>query len=405
MYQGDDGYRVRLAQMLPDYGTVKLDSTIVDRQKWKALWTALREQTSFSTNLCRIGLPNMKMDHGLVSMDSAQGIYNLILDTVVLLVDPFERILRSDENPEATMKTIPRLFTSRLATEVLPSATADLMLQSETRSLYDGIVSAHVAVAIQHDRRPFSGTAFVRNLVRAAWEEMLYRTEWHIHDDLIKDGHEHRLYEGNNNSDQNNGETNFNAKKYQTLVKMRMHLQSWRRRLEGTTYAFSMNYYDQQFEPWLPDGARWALVQERRIWARLHDKLASLEAIASSHMEAFSARATLEGDFAAFRQAEDAKKQTEEANNQTAIANRQARSAGQLTKIATIIVPCTFVASIFSMGGSFAAGERHFYVYWAISVPVTLALLLWVLHGDIKETWQKWRGTGPQKVKEADKMV
>lgn len=68
-------------------------------------------------------------------------------------------------------------------------------------------------------------------------------------------------------------------------------------------------------------------------------------------------------------------------------ADRQARNARQLTWVATVIVPCTFVASVFSMGGSFAAGEDLFYVYWAISVPVTIVLLTWVLQAVI---WKRW---------------
>lgn len=41
-------------------------------------------------------------------------------------------------------------------------------------------------------------------------------------------------------------------------------------------------------------------------------------------------------------------------------ANEQARQVGLLTSLATI----------FSMGGPFAAGERLFWVYWVIAVPI-----------------------------------
>lgn len=111
----------------------------------------------------------------------------------------------------------------------------------------------------------------------------------------------------------------------------------------------------------------------------------------SANMEAFSTQIALGGSFAAYRRAEDANEQTWEANEQTkiAIANRHARSAGQLTKITTVIVPCSFVASIFSMGGAFGAGEHLFFVHWARSVTITVALLSWVLHGDIKKMWRK----------------
>ncbi|TGO47240.1 hypothetical protein BCON_0287g00100 [Botryotinia convoluta] len=83
-------------------------------------------------------------------------------------------------------------------------------------------------------------------------------------------------------------------------------------------------------------------------------------------------------------------------------ANRQARSAGQLTKIATAVVPSTVVASVFSMGGNFAAGEKLFLVYWAISLPVTLALLIWVLHEDISKAWSQLTARRRSKEHESD---
>lgn len=174
-------------------------------------------------------------------------------------------------------------------------------------------------------------------------------------------------------------------------------MQLWRERLKRTTYAFSMDVDCHCQRSQSP--------HESRIWARLLEKLTTIETTISNHMDAFSARAALEGSFAAYRQADESREQTREANEQTKIANRHARSAGQLTKIATIIVPCTFVASIFSMGGSFAAGEHLFFVYWAISVPITLALLSWVLHGEIKKMWHKWRGNQNKEGKQADKMA
>ena len=79
-------------------------------------------------------------------------------------------------------------------------------------------------------------------------------------------------------------------------------------------------------------------------------------------------------------------------------SNKQARSASQLTKLATFIVPSTFVASIFSMNGSYAAGEQDFYLYWAISAPITVLLLTWVVIGQDLQDWlmklgaAKWYG-------------
>jgi Mg2+ and Co2+ transporter CorA len=266
--------------------------------------------------------------------------------------------------------------------------------------MYESLGSAHADVAIEHDYRPISGTAFVRNLVRAVWEESIYRTEAEINDKLYEDRFQYGFYR---DVKQTYTENDRNAQSYHSLIQKRIEVQFWREELKRTTYAFSMDIDYQRSQPQLP--TKLTEARESRIWARLHEKLATMESTISNHTEAFSARAALEVSFAAYRQAEESKHQTREANEQTTIANRHARSAGQLTKIATIIVPCTFVASIFSMGGSFAAGEHLFFVYWAISVPITAALLAWVLHKDIKEMWHKWRGHQNKEEKQADKMA
>ncbi|CAN8103214.1 unnamed protein product [Discula destructiva] len=118
-------------------------------------------------------------------------------------------------------------------------------------------------------------------------------------------------------------------------------------------------------------------------------------------MDMYAQRAALQQAMEAAKQTDQANKQTEEANKltaeglkQTEAGNRMARSSGQLTKIATVIVPCSFVASIFSMGDEFAAGKSLFYVYWVISMPTTAVLLFWVLCGE----WvlQRWKAADEQ---------
>ncbi|KAB8273760.1 hypothetical protein BDV30DRAFT_238285 [Aspergillus minisclerotigenes] len=54
-------------------------------------------------------------------------------------------------------------------------------------------------------------------------------------------------------------------------------------------------------------------------------------------------------------------------------SNKQAQQVGYLTSLATVFVPISFVAAIFSMGGDFAAGANYFWVYWVIAVPVLAA--------------------------------
>lgn len=55
---------------------------------------------------------------------------------------------------------------------------------------------------------------------------------------------------------------------------------------------------------------------------------------------------------------------------ETIASNKQAQQVGYLTSLATLFIPISFVAAVFSMGGDFSAGASHFWVYWVIAVPV-----------------------------------
>ncbi|KAL6721504.1 hypothetical protein ACLMJK_000608 [Lecanora helva] len=61
-------------------------------------------------------------------------------------------------------------------------------------------------------------------------------------------------------------------------------------------------------------------------------------------------------------------------------SNNQARSVGRLTSLATVLVPFSIVAGMFSMGGDFLAGQSHFWVFWAVTIPIvaTLGILFYV---------------------------
>jgi Mg2+ and Co2+ transporter CorA len=76
------------------------------------------------------------------------------------------------------------------------------------------------------------------------------------------------------------------------------------------------------------------------------------------------------------------------------VANKQARQVGYLTSLATLFIPLSFVAAVFSMGGDFAAGQERFYVFWAISLPITLvALCVYLFGGWVLSSLRKCSGT------------
>ena len=57
-------------------------------------------------------------------------------------------------------------------------------------------------------------------------------------------------------------------------------------------------------------------------------------------------------------------------------SNYQARSVGRLTSLATILVPFSVTAALFSMGGDFQAGQSLFWVFWVIAIPIAAVLYL-----------------------------
>ena len=62
-------------------------------------------------------------------------------------------------------------------------------------------------------------------------------------------------------------------------------------------------------------------------------------------------------------------------------SNYQARSVGRLTSLAMILVPFSVTAAVFSMGGEFSAGQRLFWVFWIVAIPVAIILFLCLFTG------------------------
>ena len=65
-------------------------------------------------------------------------------------------------------------------------------------------------------------------------------------------------------------------------------------------------------------------------------------------------------------------------NIQAVEATNQTRTTTLLTIIALIFAPMALIASVFSMGGRFAVGEVHFWVYWAFAVPTATILTVYL---------------------------
>ena len=64
--------------------------------------------------------------------------------------------------------------------------------------------------------------------------------------------------------------------------------------------------------------------------------------------------------------------------HQGELSANEARLVSRITILALIFIPLSFSASIFSMGGDFQPGGSRFWVYFAVSIPMLLLILIFV---------------------------
>jgi hypothetical protein len=238
------------------------------------------------------------------------------------------------------------------------------MLQPQKQRIFDTAAEAYDNYSVTTTNDPFSATIFIRNIVRSIWNEFVTREAINVHDLQFNDEQEQSKKRRLESSRDYHDAPSY--KKYHDLMVMRQDIREKKRDLQNIMWSFQCR--TEKEDPTWEDENNSDLVVDDRMtqdehesWAILEERLEVVETSLGNHLEMFAQRSALV---------------------QAEAANRMARSSGQLTKIATVIVPCSFVASIFSMGGKFEAGESLFFVYWTISVPITLVLLAWVLSKD-----------------------
>jgi hypothetical protein len=73
-------------------------------------------------------------------------------------------------------------------------------------------------------------------------------------------------------------------------------------------------------------------------------------------------------------------------------ANYRARNVGRLTSLATILVPFSISASMSSMGGEYLGGEKNFWAFWAVAIPLMLIFGLLILTQILQRLEEVWKG-------------
>ncbi|CEI70284.1 unnamed protein product [Fusarium venenatum] len=231
----------------------------------------------------------------------------------------------------SSLRDIPREFK-------LESSLNDT-IQPHKQRIFDTATEAYDQHDIITTNDPFSASILIRNIVRFIWDEFVNRLVIGIYDARWDEEEEYSTKRGlQRSSSRINHEIPSNEKYH---------------RLLGETNGSHPMLKGNKNDPMAKS--------EHESWTFLEARLEAAEITLGNHLEMFAQHSALVHSEA---------------------ANMMARSSGQLTKIAIVIVPCSFVASIFSMGGNFAAGESLFFVYWTVSLPITLVLLTWVLSKD-----------------------
>ncbi|KAF9875891.1 hypothetical protein CkaCkLH20_06823 [Colletotrichum karsti] len=326
--------------------------------------------------------------------------------TVAILVDPHKSRLRlireqnSDplsQSPSLPFNSQPRVdlsdFTWQGNSRALPSrpdAPVPELLHSCV--LYDVLVKAYDGKwgAMSHHGDPFDATTVVRNLIFSIWNNSTsdYSNAmldgWNLKEDLWNSAGFIRVLEQLRKSTVFNFDE-FHYKAMSSDLRLIAHQKQSLRELKRSLLASNPGEVDQIPSASAIDNAQnevagsCAQVEfETRRWLRIDETLKATEDVLRQIMESFSRRAELQNSFYSHQQAQ--------------AADRQARSAGQLTKIATVAVPMSVASAVFSMGGEFAIGERLFAVYWAVSAPVTALLILWLIFSDsISKQWENFQ--------------
>lgn len=237
--------------------------------------------------------------------------------------------------------------------------------QPYERFLFDAMVDAYGRLPTLTAGDPFTATALVRNLIYSTWEESLLRDASTTDSDIWED--EDLQFEGLTTPQQSDelivAYQNWNVKRRNMRQRIDMlRLIIWMFCPQGSSTRPGAD---------VPS-------REREEWRRLEQGLEDMDAKVGNHMKTYAQLAIMRESFEGYRQ--------------TATSAKLAKSSGRLLNLATVFVPFTLVASIFSMNGDFAAGENRFFVFWTVSIPGALALLVWVMYTELWEAlWKKFK--------------
>ncbi|CAI6087308.1 unnamed protein product [Clonostachys chloroleuca] len=231
------------------------------------------------------------------------------------------------------------------------------------KSMFDDIVSMYPAWQRQSTADPVTSTDICRQLVLSAWVARLRITEAEV----VRKQYQMSIGVGlspfNPRTWLDGSWTQpWTEREFGGLVRAKSALESTDTSLFYNMDALGIGGKSHIGEEW-----------ETEAWKSLRNALLTLKTRVDIMMAAYTQAVSV---------------------RESIVANKQARQVGYLTSLATLFVPVSFIAAVFSMGGDYAAGQQRFYVFWAISLPIAVvAFCAYLFGGCVLSLLRKCLGT------------
>ena len=224
-----------------------------------------------------------------------------------------------------------------------PTSWCSLEEASEPASTFDHLMDIYASVEDHAWTRPFECTEAIRRLALRKWVEFLNHA---IHCLVITKGEPYL-----NNTHFSSPISALWAPRTEEWLLGR--LVKWSRRLHMEHTVISATMRDLGID--LSDQASSGMVSatETKQWRYIRDKLVEYKSLyddtAASYIQVMSLR-----------------------ESQT--SNDQARSLGTITFIASLSVPISLIAGMFSMGDRFAPGGDQFWIFFVVVIPIVMVV-------------------------------
>lgn len=232
---------------------------------------------------------------------------------------------------------------------------------------------------------PFDATSILRNLTYSIWDAHSQFFAWRLADELVKDQLHHLDHDVDAAIRLAKKHSSFRG--YQHTLEYWHSILDYREDIETLRHSFTADNMGENDAGWDDEtanghetnSARSPVAFEDKRWTGLDKRWEVLQHTVETFLETYATRADM---------------------LHTVTSDRESRSASQLAKLAAVAVPFTVVSAIFSMGGDYAAGEKSFGVYWAISVPLTAVLFLLILCSErISRSLDDWKFKDQHEIK------